>query len=136
MNGQVDLKAMGERIKKARQEKGFTHPQLSDALGKDSEGNRVSVTTISRWENGHQAPQRYLGQLARALGKTVEWLEWGDNPPKQATLFSDEEIERMRAALESHGYKVEQTKRSRRSPPPSLLSRSDARHRVTYRVFR
>ena len=57
-----DAKAIGERIKTLRIERGMTARDLADRIG-------VSYTTIYRWENGDRIPDGFnMGKLMNVLG--------------------------------------------------------------------
>jgi transcriptional regulator with XRE-family HTH domain len=57
------LKAFGENLKKIRESKGLTQEQLAENTG------CVSVTSISRLENGHlDSAISTLVEIARAMG--------------------------------------------------------------------
>ena len=57
-----DAKAIGERLKTLRIERGMTARDLADRIG-------VSYTTIYRWENGDRIPDGFnMGKLMNVLG--------------------------------------------------------------------
>ena len=57
-----DAKAIGERLKTLRIERGLTAKDLADEIG-------VSYTTIYRWENGDRIPDGFnMGKLMNVLG--------------------------------------------------------------------
>jgi DNA-binding LytR/AlgR family response regulator len=57
-----DAKAIGERLRTLRNERGMTARELADEIG-------VSYTTIYRWENGDRIPDGFnMGKLMNALG--------------------------------------------------------------------
>ena len=57
-----DAKAIGERLKTLRMERGLTARDLADEIG-------VSYTTIYRWENGDRIPDGFnMGKLMNVLG--------------------------------------------------------------------
>ncbi len=59
---------IGRTIKELRQKRGLTQEEFSEAL-------RVSVQTVSRWENGVNAPDlSMLPQLALYFGVTADYL--------------------------------------------------------------
>ena len=59
---------IGKVIKELRQKRGVTQEEFSEAL-------RVSVQTVSRWENGVNAPDLYmLPQLAVYFRVTTDYL--------------------------------------------------------------
>tara|TARA_R100000655_G_scaffold64330_2_gene102850 strand:+ start:219 stop:845 length:627 start_codon:yes stop_codon:yes gene_type:complete len=64
-----------ERIKAARDAKGFSMQKLAELLG------IKAWQTIQQWENGGTAPKRKrLEQVANILGVTVEYLLQGSDP--------------------------------------------------------
>ena len=59
---------IGKTIRELRQSRGITQEDFSEALG-------VSVQTVSRWENGVNAPDlSMLPQLAVYFGVTTDYL--------------------------------------------------------------
>ena len=57
-----DARAIGERLKSLRKERGMTARDLADKIG-------VSYTTIYRWENGDRIPDGFnMGKLMNVLG--------------------------------------------------------------------
>lgn len=61
--------AAGDKIKLAREMKGWSQEQLAASIG-------VEAPTISRWENGVNDPRpRHWPKLVNALGRTREWFE-------------------------------------------------------------
>ncbi len=59
---------IGKTIRELRQNRGITQEDFSEAL-------RVSVQTVSRWENGVNAPDlSMLPQLAVYFGVTTDYL--------------------------------------------------------------
>lgn len=57
-----DAKAIGERLRTLRKERGLTARELADEIG-------VSYTTIYRWENGERVPDGFnMGKLMNVLG--------------------------------------------------------------------
>lgn len=57
-----DAKAIGERLRNLRIERGMTPRELADEIG-------VSYTTIYRWENGDRIPDGFnMGKLMNVLG--------------------------------------------------------------------
>jgi two-component SAPR family response regulator len=60
-----DAKAIGERLRTLRKERGMTARELADEIG-------VSYTTIYRWENGDRIPDGFnMGKLMNAFGVTL-----------------------------------------------------------------
>lgn len=70
---------VGDNLKRARQERGWTQAQLAVELGGDS-------TAISRWERGRVKPDDdSLTTLAQVLGKDFAWFfvdRAGENDPE------------------------------------------------------
>ena len=64
------MKTIGVRIREARERLGLTQQQLADRVG-------VDQSTVSGWErDDKRRPARDLmPSVARALGRTAEWLE-------------------------------------------------------------
>jgi transcriptional regulator with XRE-family HTH domain len=59
---------LGDRIRRAREEKGWTQAELGRRLG-------VSNVTVGRWETGLRVPRmRYLRILANQLDKPEGWF--------------------------------------------------------------
>ena len=89
---------IGRTIKELRQKRGITQEEFSEAL-------RVSVQTVSRWENGVNAPDlSMLPQLAIYFRVTTDYLlglERNDNMAKLIKttetfeLASEQEAEEM-----------------------------------------
>ena len=89
---------IGRTIKELRQKRGITQEEFSEAL-------RVSVQTVSRWENGVNAPDlSMLPQLAIYFRVTTDYLlglERTDNMAKLIKttetfeLASEQEAEEM-----------------------------------------
>ncbi len=65
---------LADKIKRLRDEKGWTQKGLADAAG-------VSQQTIDKIENRNSLKPRYLPEIATALGKTVEDLLEGIDMP-------------------------------------------------------
>jgi XRE family transcriptional regulator, regulator of sulfur utilization len=64
----IDRKAIGRRIHVLRWEKGWSLKDLEDASG-------VSQSMLSRYERGsHPASLERLGQIAEALGSSLQYL--------------------------------------------------------------
>jgi transcriptional regulator with XRE-family HTH domain len=74
----TERQTLGERVKELREEKRWSQPRLFQESG-------VSLTTISRLENGQHAPHdRTVRDLARALGVPAEKLLDLPRPSKKA----------------------------------------------------
>lgn len=78
--------SIGEQIKKARQDKGYTQQELADMLG-------VAKNTVTGYERGNRAPDALkIKAIAKALGVTGNWLmecEYTDEVPP---VVSDEAL--------------------------------------------
>lgn len=69
----MDVKAIGEKIKKQRMALGMTQKQLAQLLS-------VSNQLVSKWENGESVPSlEYLDSLCRALGVGYSYFTGDDN---------------------------------------------------------
>ena len=59
---------LGDRLRKAREHRGWTQRELSSRLG-------VSLRTISRWERGENRPSYpLLVAASRETGVPIAWL--------------------------------------------------------------
>lgn len=60
---------IGDRIRLARETKGWSQEQLADAIN-------VETPTVSRWETGlHEPRPRHWPVIVNALGRSREWFE-------------------------------------------------------------
>lgn len=77
---------IGRTIKELRQKRGLTQEEFSEAL-------RVSVQTVSRWENGVNAPDlSMLPQLALYFGVTTDYLLGLERNDTMAKLLKTTEV--------------------------------------------
>lgn len=67
---------VGDRIRQARLEAGFTQDELAELIG-------VGMRQIQYYEAGESDPYRKLAKIAEATGKTIGWLLHGDEPTPQ-----------------------------------------------------
>lgn len=77
---------IGQRIRDARQAKGYTLEHL---------GNRIGVTKGGIWsyEKGQTIPApEHLQALAEELGLTTDWLLTGGEPEEQARAQTEDEL--------------------------------------------
>lgn len=81
---------IGDRIKQARTEAGFTQDELGDLVG-------VGMRQIQYYESGESDPYRKLRQISEATGKPMDWLLRGD----EATQPTEGEIVQRLLAVES-----------------------------------
>ena len=67
----------GERVKLARKQKKWSQMQLARA-------STVNANTISQYETNKNrfAYVTHTAKLAEALGVSINWLIYGNNPPK------------------------------------------------------
>ena len=80
------------QIKKLRQQRGWTQPQLADKLS-------VSKQTISNWETGLKVPRMgSLQKLADLFGVKIGEITNAsiDNTPRTADLSVDEAVDNLR----------------------------------------
>lgn len=69
----IEIKKIGNRIKKIRMNKGLTQLQLSEMIN-------IHVKTIGNWENGESIPKKdILILLAAVGGVSFEYLLYGTN---------------------------------------------------------
>ncbi|TGA95899.1 XRE family transcriptional regulator [Sporolactobacillus shoreae] len=63
---------IGKRIKKVRQELGYSMEKFGEIV------DSVSKGTVSHWENGTNLPNEYrMEKIAKLVGKDIEWLKYG-----------------------------------------------------------
>lgn len=90
------MTTMGDRVRAKRDEMGLSQEALAREL-------ECSVKTVSRYETGEQRPRRgkRLSALARVLGVTEEWLEYGRGATGEtiAEPVYDEELSELDKAL-------------------------------------
>jgi transcriptional regulator with XRE-family HTH domain len=92
----MDLKRLGEQIKKARNEKNISQLELAEKLG-------VRRATISRYEGGSlQIPLTQLQKLADVLGKNFAYFFEFDEPkePIEALEHANKYIDDMRKKVD------------------------------------
>ena len=86
---------IGRTIKELRQRRGVTQEELSAAL-------RVSVQTVSRWENGVNAPDlSMLPQLAVYFGVTTDHLLGWERSEAMAKLIKTTETFELNSRQEA-----------------------------------
>lgn len=54
---------LGERIKDARERRGWTQQEVADALTRQRGGRTVGVRSVGRWERGESVPRNAMGAL-------------------------------------------------------------------------
>ena len=78
--------SIGEQIKKARQNKGYTQQELADMLG-------VAKNTVTGYERGNRAPDALkIKAIAKALGVTGNWLMECEHTDDLPPVVSDEAL--------------------------------------------
>ena len=82
---------IGERIKKCRQEAGWSQEKVAEELG-------VSRQSVTKWESGQSMPSTSnLFQLAQLFGTTVDFLTKEDStpePPKEHVIIKTVYVEK------------------------------------------
>jgi transcriptional regulator with XRE-family HTH domain len=88
------VKAIGQRVAKARRDRGFTQEQLSEAVG-------IEAVTLSRLETGHRALSlTTLFRIATALGVDLgDLLDTGRELPRTDNTPEEQELLRMFGAM-------------------------------------
>ena len=82
----IDYNLIGERIKEARKNKGYTQEKLAEELD-------VAVTYLSRLEKGYPINLKRLAQISQVLDVSMEYLLSGTVPKSDNYLNKDfEEI--------------------------------------------
>lgn len=69
-----------DRLKQARQLRGYTQQALADAAG-------VSQSAIASYENGDRETSRSFRKLANALNVSADWLETGKGPMERPSAY-------------------------------------------------
>lgn len=78
--------AIGEQIKKARQNRGYTQQELADMLG-------VAKNTVTGYERGNRAPDALkIKAIAKALGVTGNWLMECEHEDEFSPVASEEAL--------------------------------------------
>lgn len=77
---------LGQRMRKKRQEKGWTQEQLAVRAG-------TNQAVIQKIENGKSLRPRKIDQIAEVLDVNPAWLMFGEEP---APTLSDEAMELAR----------------------------------------
>ena len=93
---ELDRASINARISQARTEAGLTQPELGEILS-------VHWRTVQTWENqkGGRVPWDRLDEIARATGRTRDWLLHGEEPVDQERLEALlGRLERLVARLE------------------------------------
>ena len=81
----IDMKSIGERIKKRRIELNLTQTDIHKECG-------ISSGNLSELENGNRTPALLtLYKLSRVLKSSIDWIVSGESPTSESLLISDEE---------------------------------------------
>ena len=78
----IDYKLIGERIREARREKGWSQEKLSEEID-------VAIAYISRVERGAQVNLKRLAQISKVLDVPIEKLVGGTAPKSPNYLDKD-----------------------------------------------
>lgn len=79
----VDLKAMGARLREAREAKRMTQAEVARAIG-------VETPSYWRYESGGQQPGgESVALLCKTLGVTAEWIMFGEAPQAAASRVEE-----------------------------------------------
>ncbi len=82
----IDYYLIGQRIKEARKNKGYTQEKLAEEID-------IAVTYLSRFEKGHPINLKRLAQISQVLDVSMEYLLSGTVPKSDNYLNKDfEEI--------------------------------------------
>lgn len=82
-NFELSAKYLGERLKKVRNDKGYTRDQFAKLLG-------VSRATIQNYENGERSPSAdYLVKYYQLFGTNLHWLLTGNGHAHFQELLYD-----------------------------------------------
>jgi transcriptional regulator with XRE-family HTH domain len=78
------METLGDRVAKARMEKGWEQKDLVKQVRKINPRLKTAASTISSIERGFSEKPTIIVELAQALGVTENWLKTG-KPPKERT---------------------------------------------------
>jgi len=78
--------SIGERVRKARKEKGLTQIELAKATG-------IAQATLSGLEKGDFKSSGYVASLASVLGVSALWLETGKGPEKHGSSNDEKDLD-------------------------------------------
>lgn len=86
-------RAVGERVREARERKGLSQRRLAELVG-------VREGSIGGWERGN-TPWERISELARVLEVHPEWLYSGRDPLEAQVEALQEQVARIAALLEA-----------------------------------
>lgn len=79
-----DFESRGERIRRLREEEGYTRAELAEKIG-------ISETALSKWEGDKQEPTKNLFELTEALEVSKDYILNGKEPENpDLTVTSNE----------------------------------------------
>lgn len=106
---------LGDKIKSAREAKGWIQEQLAEKLG-------VEPPTVSRWESGENRPRpKHLVKLGNILGLPPGWLQ---TAAKMEEFVEADRLERERLA-QKVGSLEERIESIQRGEPGGLVLPAD-----------
>ena len=70
---QFEARAIGERIKRARNEAGLTQEEMAELA-------EFSKRSLQDYEAGNTIPYRHMREIGAITRKPVEWFLYGDDP--------------------------------------------------------
>lgn len=82
------MKSLADRLKFAREKMGLSQSELGDRIG-------LSQQSVAKIENGATQQPRKIKEIARALGVTQQWLQFGVEENGSLSDFVVEEAEEM-----------------------------------------
>lgn len=95
IGGEMDKKAIGERIRLIRKLLGLTQKEMGEKIGR-------SWKTINRWEAGErEIPDTALKLISKALNVPYEWLKEGRGEMWERKEKIEEEEEKLRKIRET-----------------------------------
>lgn len=86
--GKNDGMSIGERVRKARQEKRMTQTELASRTG-------IRQATLSELENGDSKSTSYIASIAAALDVSALWLETGRGPQQRSADDAESDIDQV-----------------------------------------
>lgn len=96
----VDQETVGQRLKKARLERGWTQRQVARACN-------VETITVSRWENGRHTPSvEMLRVIARRLGQPLSYFV--EEPPPLVRGATSDEVAELADAVREQSAAIDE----------------------------
>ena len=80
---EVDAKAVGQRLARARKDAGMTQKELGNLVG-------VTQRSVANWESGKVVPYRHLRLIEAAVGRPAASLLYDDEARMEAGAIVDE----------------------------------------------